>query len=160
MTSHLPDHQPAERPRSGVMYMREDIHIHASSPTVRRRLADPPTFDEWISPHFRDFRADDEGCAFTLALPMREEAVRLRREGAPNGAVVYLRDGTSAVESLTWSLYVEGEREVHVTVDVAYRPAGGLWGAILEMLFHRGHRTQAFRDTLWNLKQSVERDRA
>lgn len=160
MTSHLPDYEARVSGRDGLAVIREDIHVHTSSPQAQRRLADPSTFDEWLSPQFRDFAADSEGCAFTLALPMRNEPARLRRDPLSNGTIRYVRDGSSAVDSIEWALHVEGAREVHVTVDVAYRPAGGLLGAIREVLWHRGHRAQAFRDALWNLKHVLEMDAA
>jgi hypothetical protein len=158
VTSHLPDYDA--RARGGFGSLREDIHIHAPSPVVHRRLADPRAFADWLPPQFRDVRGDTEGCDFTLDLPLRAEPVRLRRDGSVNGTVVYLRDGAGSLDSLTWSLYVEGEREVHVTLDVAYRAPRGLPGALLEVLLHRGHRTQAFRDALWSLKHHIERDGA
>ena len=136
--------------------IREDVHIHVPVAAVHRRLSDPSTHDEWLSSHFQRFTADADSCAFTVALPGRTEAVRLRRDGSEARSVLYVRDGASVWESVTWAMHVEGAREVHLTVEVAYRPAPGPIGAAGEVLVHRAHRTQALRDTLWSLKQRLE----
>ncbi len=160
MTSHLAGYEPPKAARDGLVRLRDDIHVHATPAEVRARLADPTTYGDWLSPQVRDLVADTEGMQFTLGLPMRAEPVRLRREPHSDAVLIaYVRDGSSAVESLTWSLHVEGAHEVHVTVEVAYRPAGGLAG-VLEPLVHRAHRLQALRDSLWRLKQLLERERA
>lgn len=156
MTNHLAGYETPKAPRDGLQRLRDDIHIHAVPAEVRARLADPTTYDEWLSTHVRDFSADTEGMRFNLALPGRIEPVRLRREPlADPYLVAYVRDGDSAVDSITWALHVEGAHEVHVTVELAYRAAGGL-SAILEPLVHRAHRLQALRDSLWALKHRAE----
>ena len=146
-----------------LVRIREDVHLHASPHTVQQRILDLHTYDEWLAPAFRDFRADGEGCAFTLVLPGRTEQARLRRGGIEDRAVTLLRDDSGAdggaYESITWALHAESPREVHLTVEAAYAPAGGLGGAIFEATMHRPHRTQALRDSLWRLKQLLERAR-
>ena len=145
---------------TSLVRIREDVHLHASPHAVQQRLLNLPTYDEWLAPSFRDFRADGEGCAFTLVLPGRTERARLRRGGAEDGAVTLLRDDRGgdggAYESITWALHAESPREVHLTVEAAYAPAGGLGGAIFETTVHRPHRMQALRDSLWRLKQLLE----
>lgn len=136
--------------------IREDVHIHVPVTAVHRRLSDPSAHDEWLSPHFQRYTADADSCAFALVLPGRSEAVRLRREGSEARSILYVRDGTSAFDSVTWAMHVEGAREVHLTVEVAYRPAGGPIGTAGEVMVHRAHRTQALRDSLWSLKQLLE----
>lgn len=136
--------------------IREDVHIHVPVAAIHRRLSDPTTHDEWLSSHFQRYTADHDSCAFAVALPGRTEAVRLRRDGSEARAVLYVRDGESAWESVTWAMHVEGQHEVHLTAEIAYRPAGGLIGATGEVLVHRAHRTQALRDSLWALKQLLE----
>jgi hypothetical protein len=159
MTNHLPGYDTPKPIRDGLQRLRDDIHIHAAPAEVRARLADPTTYDEWLAPHVRDFSADTEGMQFALAIPGRTEPVRLRRQPlADVYLVAYVRDGDSAVESLTWALHAEGATEVHVTVELAYRAAGGIVG-VLEPFVHRPHRLQALRDSLWNFKQRVEADR-
>ncbi len=136
--------------------IREDVHIHVPVTAIHRRLSDPSTHDDWLSPHFQRYTADEDSCAFVLVLPGRSEAVRLRRDGSEARSILYVRDGGGAFDSVTWAMHVEGAHEVHLTVEVAYRPASGPIGTAGEILVHRAHRTQALRDSLWNLKQLLE----
>lgn len=136
--------------------IREDVHLHAAATAVQQRILDLTTYDEWLAPAFRDFRADDEGWSFTLALPGRIERGRLRRGGIEARAVTFVRDGDGSIEALTWVMHAESPLEVHLTAELAYVPAGGIAGNILEMTVHRPHRVQALRDSLWALKQIVE----
>ncbi|MSQ31146.1 MAG: hypothetical protein EXR64_03850 [Dehalococcoidia bacterium] len=142
------------------MAIREDVHIHAEPAAIRRRILALASYTEWLGPAFRGYTADDEGFAFHLALPARTEGARLRRADIEDGAVTFVRDGEGAFESLTWALHAESAHEVHLTLEAAYRPAGGLLGAFLETLFHRPHRAQALRDALWRLKHLVEAEHA
>lgn len=148
----------------GVVRIREDVHLHASRQTVHQRILDLASYHQWLAPAFRDFRADREGCSFALALPGRTERGRVRRGGTEDGAVTLVRDGDGdeggAYESITWALHAESPREVHLTVEAAYLPADGVGGTILETTVHRPHRAQAWRDSLWRLKQLVEGERA
>lgn len=143
---------------SAPITIREDVHIHVPVAAIHRRLSDPTTHDQWLSPHFRRYTAGHDSCAFVLALPGRTEPVRLRRDGSEARAVLYVRDGASAWESVTWAMHVEGQHEVHLTVEVAYQPASGILGIAGEVLLHRAHRTQALRDSLWSLKRLLERE--
>lgn len=136
--------------------IREDVHIHVPVAAIHGRLSDPTTHDEWLSPHFHHYTAGVDSCAFAVALPGRTEPVRLRRDGSEARAILYVRDGSSAWESVTWAMHVEGAHEVHLTAEVAYRPASGAIGAVAEVMVHRAHRTQALRDSLWNLKHLLE----
>lgn len=143
-------------PAPSLTSIREDVHIHVPTAAIHRRLSDPTTHDEWLSPHFQRFTADHDSCSFSVVLPGRTEPVRLRRDGSEARAVLYVSDGESAWESVTWAMHVEGAREVHLTLEVAYRPASGLLGTTGEVMVHRAHRTQALRDSLWRLKQLLE----
>ena len=136
--------------------IREDVHLHAAAHAVHQRILDLSTYDAWLSPAFRDFHADEEGWSYRLVLPGRTEQGRLRRGGIEDGAVTFLRDGAGAAESLAWALHAESPREVHLTVELTYVPAGGIAGNILELTVHRPHRVQALRDSLWQFKQIVE----
>lgn len=140
--------------------IREDVHIHVPVAAIRRRLSDPSTHDDWLSPHFQRYTADHDSCAFVLVLPGRNEAVRLRRDGSEARSILYVRDGAGTFDSVTWAMHVEGQHEVHLTVEVTYRPASGPIGTVGEVMVHRAHRTQALRDSLWNLKQLLERESA
>ena len=143
-----------------LVRIREDVHVHASAQAVLQRVLDLSTYDEWLAPAFRDYRADDEGCSFDLVLPGRVEHARLRRGGVEAGAFSLVRDGANAsgagaLDSIVWAMHSESAREVHLTAEMAYVPAGG-FGAILETTVHRPNRTQALRDSLWALKQLLE----
>lgn len=83
-------------------------------------------------------------------------AVDGTEQGAADGVVA---DGVGSLTSLSWALHREAAGEVHLTVEAAYRPAGGPLGALLESLLYRSLRRQAFRDALWRLKLLVERPR-
>ena len=140
--------------------LREDVHIHAEPAAIQRRILALDSYTDWLGPAFRAYTADDEGFAFHLVLPTRTEGAHLRRAGIEDGAVTFVRDGGGAYDSLTWALHAEAAREVHLTLEATYRPAGGLAGAFLETLFHRPHRAQALRDALWRLKHLVEAEHA
>ena len=141
---------------TSIVRIREDVHVHAPAHALQQRILDLSTYEEWLAPQIRDFRADDEGWSGTLVLPGRTERARLRRGGTEAGAVTFVRDGDGAVDALTWAMHSESPREVHLTVELAYVPAGGLGGNIMEMTVHRPHRVQALRDWLWRLKQLME----
>ena len=137
---------------------RQDVHIHASGVDVYRRLADLPGHGDWLAHHFHDFAVHDEDVvSFVLALPGRAESARLRRDRAETEALSFVAHGEGDVSALTWAFHQEGTRDVHLTVEARYQRAGGLFGPLLELLLHRPYRTQALRETLWNLKQLVER---
>jgi len=142
-----------------LVRIREDVHVHASAQAVLQRVLDLATYDEWLAPAFRDYRADDEGCSFDLVLPGRVDHARLRRGGVEAGAFSLVRDGANsgagAVDSIVWAMHSESAREVHLTAEMAYLPASG-FGTILETTVHRPNRTQALRDSLWALKQLLE----
>jgi uncharacterized membrane protein len=57
--------------------------------------------------------------------------------------------------SLSWALHAEATGEVHITVEAAYQPAGGL-RSLLEPLLYLPRRKQSVRDALWRLKMLVE----
>lgn len=136
--------------------IREDVHIHVPVAAIHRRLSDPTTHDQWLSPHFQRYTADHDSCAFVVALPGRTETVRLRRDGSEAHAILYVHDGSSTWDAVTWAMHVEGQHEVHLTVEVTYRAPSGPIGTAGEVMVHRPHRTQALRDSLWNLKQLLE----
>jgi hypothetical protein len=155
---HLPEYDAGSRRRSdGVASVREDVHVHAGAPEVRALLADPPAYRAWLPEAIRDFVADSEGLAFTMVLPGRTESVSLRRvnDSEPR-SIVYRLDQGGAVQTLTWSLFPEGQHECHVTIDVSYHPARGFLGGAMETMVHRGQRIQILRDLLWRLKASIE----
>jgi hypothetical protein len=159
VTSHLPG-LPAQRsPRDGFDRVRADVHVHASLPTVQARIADPSTYLAWLPARMTGFSADTEGLSANLRLPGRVEALRLRRDTSDPAAVGYVRDGAGHIESLYWSIHVESRTEVHVTVELAYCPAGGVSGSALEALLYRPHRTQVLRDLLWAMKRDIESSR-
>lgn len=140
-----------------LVRIREDVHLHAALPAVQRRILDLESYGEWLSPAFRDVRADGEGCSFALALPGRTELARLRRGGVEDRAFTLVRDGDGAIESMAWALHAESPREVHLTGEIAYLPAGGVTGGLADAVLYRPRRAQALRDSLWRLKQIVER---
>jgi hypothetical protein len=149
----------SEPDRRGAQVVREDVHIHAALPEVHRHVSDPNALATVLSHHFRDVEADDDSLAFTLALPMRREDARLLREGSEQRAVTYTRDGSGSVRSVTLAIHMESTRESHLTIEVIYEPQRGAAGVLLETLFHRPHRTQALRDSLWTLKHQIEGSR-
>jgi hypothetical protein len=143
--------------------LREDVHIHAPPSEVYGRLADCPTHREWLPPAFADLEAREGELAFALSLPLRTERARLSlaTEEPPYLLEYTARNGTGgptprSIESLTWVVSPEGAREVHLTVEAGYHPAGGPLGWLLEMTMHAPVRRQALRDALWRLKLLIE----
>ncbi len=149
-------------PSAGVSrthFVREDVHLHVPLDEVRERLRDVAAHERWLSQHFSDFTSDGRSCSFRLALPFRTERASLRLTTDEQSGLVFARAGEGSIESLTWALHAEGRNESHITAEIAYRPARGIAGALLEPLLHRPHRGQALRDSLWNLKLLFEQGR-
>jgi hypothetical protein len=139
--------------------VREDIHIHAPYNVVRDRLLAIARHDEWLGPHFRDYEAQGKTLAFTLALPGRTEVARLTVDDSDPFGVRYARNGDGGdIAELSWAIHVETAQDVHLTVEAAFDPRGGLFGPFLELMLLRPQRTQALRDSIWNLKQLIERE--
>jgi Polyketide cyclase / dehydrase and lipid transport len=144
--------------RARTLRVREDVHIHATPAEVVRHLDDVAAYDAWLAHHFHDYAVvEDDVIAFSLTLPLRSETARLRRDRAETAALAFVGNGDGDVTALTMAVHAESPREVHLTVEAAYRPAGGAFGGLLEVLLHRPYRTQALRESLWNLKQRLER---
>ena len=131
--------------------IREDVHIHAEAAAVYSLLAAPGSLDETLPELLRG--PDASGGIRTPFRILRAEEPRLLTiaPGSEGG-----RTAPPDIESLHWDLQPEGRREVHVTLAVGYRPAGGLTGPLLDLLLHRPRRRQALRDALWRLKRRVE----
>jgi hypothetical protein len=144
-----------------MRYIREDIHIHAPATEIFERLANLQAPPSWLPPSFRDARIEEDALAFRLALPLLDRTARLAvaeqeppialslRNSHPNGA-------QPAVQAFDWALHQENVKNVHVTAEFAYEPAGGLLGPLLEMAVHAPLRRQALRDALWRLKLLAE----
>lgn len=161
MSGPIPGHAPgfdeAPEPRDGLARIREDVHVHAGAPDVRALLADSTAYRDWLPPAIQQFQADSEGMRFVISLPGRTEEYSLRRDASADPReVVYRIDAGGVAETLSWGLYPEGPHECHVTLEVAYRPARGLFGGSMETMVHRPQRTQVLRDFLWNLKRAAE----
>lgn len=157
MTMHLPGYEPPRRRRNGVATIHEDIHVHVGYPDLRAAVADPPAYRPWLPPAISRFEADSEGVRFRLDLPGRGEHCDLHRQPTEHPReVVFTRNESGSIERLTWALHPEGQRECHLTVELVYQPARGLFGGALETLFYRAQRTQALRDLLWALKREIE----
>lgn len=147
------------RPQQRLDWVRQDIHIHTTGAELHRRLSDVRAHGEWLAQHFRDYGvADDhEVITFALALPLRTESARLYRDPNEHDAIAFVATGESDLSAITWAFHEEGARDIHVTVEARYRRAGGALGPLLEWILHRPYRTQALRESLWNLKQLIER---
>ena len=157
MTMHLAGYESPSPRRDGLATIREDIHLHVSAAEARSAVSDPTRYRPWLPEGVSGFSADTEGLRFELSLPGRTEAISLRRSPTDDPReVVFRLDEGGVAETMTWALFPEGQRECHLTVELAYRPAGGFLGGAAETLVHRGHRTQVFRDLLWNLKRQIE----
>jgi hypothetical protein len=140
-----------------MVRVREDVHVHVPAAELRPLLDDPSAFEVWLGPQFSDLNVERSQWSLDLRLPGRRERITLRATPQEDGLVVYERaDPASPVSTLSMALFSEGPREVHLTVEVEYEPAGGLLAPLLEPLLHRPHRAQALRDSLWKLKQHVE----
>ncbi len=142
--------------------IREHVHIHASAERVHGRLSAFQRHNEWLPPTFRHYIANGNEISFDLALPLRyeRECLSVSAEQAPLLLALERSDEmsgcTGSLESLTWALHPETASEVHLTVEVAYRPADGVLGSLLELPLYGPLRRQAFRDALWKLKLLIE----
>jgi hypothetical protein len=164
----FPEDRAASTPRGPLHSIREDVHIHAPYSVVRSRLVATERHREWLAEHFRDYEPRAGGLAFTLALPGRTEGGRLRVDESDPFGVRYLRDESATrpgngrvrgeIEEIAWALHVETAQDVHLTVEAVYEPRRGLLGPLLEMVVLRPQRIQALRESIWNLKQVIERD--
>ncbi|MGE0229229.1 MAG: SRPBCC family protein [Dehalococcoidia bacterium] len=136
--------------------IREDVHIHAPAYEVYDRVRAFESHGEWLPPAFEEVRGDAESIAFALLLPARRERAHLEVVAAEPPRALELADRNGALWALGWGLNVEGPREVHLTAEIAYEPAGGAIGWLLEETMHRPMRRQALRDALWRLKLLIE----
>jgi len=152
--------QPAVERRGPLHSVREDIHIHAPYMVIRERLLSIAKHDEWLADHFRDYEAKDGELEFTLVLPGHSQAGRLQVDDSDQFGVRYHRDenggGSGEIEEISWALHVETAQDAHLTVEAVYQPRRGLLGPLMELVVLRSQRTQALRESLWNLKQVIE----
>ncbi|MGE3960832.1 MAG: SRPBCC family protein [Dehalococcoidia bacterium] len=157
MTMHLAGYEPGPRRRNGLATIREDIHLHIPAAEARAAVADPTAYGAWLPDSIGNYQADTEGLRIDIELPGRTETLSVRRAPSDDHREVLFRlDRGGAVEELAWGLHSEGQRECHITIEIAYRPASGFVGGAMETLLHRPQRTQAIRDLLWNLKRALE----
>jgi hypothetical protein len=157
MAEFMPE--PVTAPRGRLSKVREDIHIHAPYNIVRDRLLSISKHGDWLGSRFRDYEADGEALAFTLALPGRSETGRLTVDASDQFGVRYARNGAGGeIAEMNWAIHVETAQDVHLTVETVFEPRGGLLGPLLELALLRPQRTQALRDSIWNLKQVIERE--
>ena len=157
MTMHLAGYDPGPRRRNGLATIREDIHLHIAVADARAAVSDPTAYRDWLPESMGNYQADSEGMRVDLELPGRTETMSVRRAATDDQReVLYRLDQGGAIEELVWGLHSEGQRECHITIEIAYRPASGFVGGAMETLMHRPQRTQAIRDLLWNLKRDLE----
>jgi hypothetical protein len=150
---------PAAPADGHLATVREDIHIHAPYDVVRDRLLAIAKHGEWLGTHFRDYEAAGNTLTFTLALPGRSEVGRLTVDDSDQFGVRYFRNGGGGeIAELSWAIHVETAQDVHLTVEASFDPRRGLFGPILELTLLRPQRTQALRESIWNLKQLIERE--
>lgn len=150
---------PAAAPSERLASVREDVHIHASYDVVRDRLLATARNADWLDEHFRDYESDGKTLSFNLALPGRTEAARLTVDDSDPFGVRYARNGDGGdIAELSWAIHIETARDVHLTVEAAFEPRGGLFGPFLELAVLRPQRTQALRESIWKLKQLIERE--
>lgn len=149
----------ADTPGGCVDRLREDIHIHAPYTIVRERLLEISKHPEWLSKHFRNYHASSESLAFELALLGRKEIGRLTLDGSDPFEVRFTRKNNEGeISEVNWNIHVETAQDSHLTVEAVFEPRLGLFGPILELVILRPQRTQALRDSIWNLKQLIEHE--
>jgi hypothetical protein len=142
-----------------VSTLRQDVHLHAPYDVVRTRLLEISGHGEWLADHFQDYEAEGNQLSFKLALPGRIEAGYLTVDDSDPFGVRFVRNGTGGeIAALNWAIHVETARDVHLTVEAVFEPRGGLLGPFLELAVLRPQRTQALRESIWRLKQVIERD--
>lgn len=154
--------QPAVARQVTLHSVREDIHIHAPYLVIRERLLSIAKHDEWLADHFRDYEAGDGELEFTLVLPGHSQTGRLQVDDSDQFGVRYHRDengaGAGEIEEISWALHVETAQDAHLTVEAVYQPRRGVLGPLMELVVLRSQRTQALRESLWNLKRLIEQE--
>ncbi len=157
MAEFIP-HQEAA-PGNPVTTLRQDVHLHVPYNIVRDRLLEIAGHDEWLADHFRDYQAEGDQLSFKLALPGRIEEGHLTVDDSDPFGVRFVRNGSGgSFAELNWAIHVESARDVHLTVEAVFEPRRGLLGPLLELALLRPQRTQALRESIWRLKQVIERD--
>lgn len=136
--------------------LREDVHVHAPAEEVYGRLSQLDTHHEWLPAAFSEVRGDTTEIEFVLALPGRRERARLTVATAEPPRMLEFADADGRAWGLAWAVNQEGPREVHLTAEIAYEPARGAFGWVMEETAHRPMRRQALRDALWRLKLLIE----
>lgn len=139
--------------------IREDVHIHARADAIFEWL-EFARLTSWLPISFREPHIENGALAFRLPLPLLDRDAHFRVEDQEPPRALVLRAEANgarpALDSLEVALHEEGVRNVHVTAEVAYEPAGGPIGALLEVAMHAPLRRQALRDVLWRLKLLAE----
>jgi hypothetical protein len=136
--------------------LREDVHIHAPATEVYARLVE--SAPEWWPPAVTDIDTREGGLSFALGLAGRtERAILARTSDEPPRFLEFVADGEpNGLRALRWVVNDEGPREVHLIAEIAYEPASGAVGWMLEETVHRPSRRQVLRDALWRLKLLIE----
>ena len=151
--------EPVTAATGQLRHVREDVHIHAPYNVVRDRLLEISRHAEWLGPHFQDYATDGDTLTFILSLPGRTETAQLTLDDSDPFGVRFARNGAGGeIAELNWAIHVETAQDVHLTVEAVFEPRGGLLGPFLELTVLRPQRTQALRDSIWNLKQLIERE--
>ena len=139
--------------------IREDTHIHAPYTIVRQRLLAISEHAEWLSKRFRNYNASGQSLAFELSLTGRTETGHLNLDENDPFKVSFTRENEEGeIDGLNWTIHVETRQDTHLTVEAVFEPQLGLLGSVLEAVMLRPQRTQALRDSIWNLKQIIEHE--
>ncbi len=140
--------------------MREDIHIHASHQVIREQLRNIQNNTQWLSKHFQKYRTEGNFLFFDLELSGHKTKIVLELDQSDPFSITYKKPTKAMNEaiilSITWAIHVESTNDTHLTVELFYQPLNGFLGNLRELVVLRGTRTQALRDSLWNLKQLIE----
>ena len=140
--------------------IREDVHIHAPYLVIREHLLDIKKNPQWLSKNFQQYRTEKNALFFNLQLPWHNTKAVLDVDQSEPFLVTYKNrkslDNEPMILSITWALHVETTNDAHLTVELFYRPSDGILGNLKELIILKGARIQAFRESLWNLKQLIE----
>ena len=140
--------------------IREDVHIHAPSLTIKKYLLNIKDNPQWLSKNFQQYRTKGNTLFFDLQLPFHNTKAALEVDQSETFLVTYKNKKNSIDEpmilSITWAIHAETSNDAHLTVELFYIPAEGIFGNVKELVILKGSRVQTFRESLWNLKQLIE----
>ena len=148
--------KPSSHVTGNICILREDIHVHTGFPTAFRVLTNPEYFQDFLGPQFENVQGNVDGFSSGLRLPLKKEILDMARSGGEADTIHYQGKLDSKCAQMIWKINPETSTEVHITVELKYSTAPGIFNKFAESTIFKAHRLQSIRDSLWLLKQYLE----